>query len=243
MLVTDDNASVAKYYRIMQDIVSRIRAGELLTGAPVPSENDLIRAYKVSNTTARKALLELERGGWATRVKGRGTFVRDNRIERSATRILGFTRNMREAGRTPATQLLGVAMRRRGRSLTLNNRRYVLSAPLYEIRRLRFADGVPMMRETRWVSAALCPGIEKKDLQGSLYDLYEEDYGLQLSEIAQTLSAMIVDGVEMGFVQRPSQMPALLVTGVTFCAKELVLEVEESFYRGDMYRFSLRATR
>ena len=39
------------------------------------------------------------------------------------------------------------------------------------------------------------------------------------------------------------QIPALKVEGVTYSAKELIIEMEESIYRGDMYRFSVRATR
>ncbi len=227
----------------MQDIVAQIRRGKLVPGVRVPSENDLIKAYGVSNTTSRRVLLELERAGWATRIKGKGTFVCDGRVDRSATKILGFTRNMTEAGRTPSTQLISAKTRRRGLGLSVNDRRYVLSGPVCQIKRLRLADGVPMMIETRYVSTDLCPGIGKKDLEGSLYDIYEHDYGLQLTRIDQGLSAIIINGEKAGFTGIKSEIPAFCVEGVTFCAKELVLEMEESIYRGDMYRFSVRATR
>jgi GntR family transcriptional regulator len=150
---------------------------------------------------------------------------------------------MIEAGRAPTTRLLGARVRRRGRRLTINGRRYALAGPICEIKRLRLADGVPMMRETRYVSAALCPGIEKKELEQSLYDIYGRDYGLQLSQVDQRLSAIVVSAREMGFASAEGELPSILVEGVTFCAKEVILEMEESVYRGDMYRFSVRATR
>jgi len=79
---------VPKYYRISRQIIERIRSGELRPGMRVPSENELIRRHGISNTTARKALHEIEAEGWCTRVKGKGTFVRERSVQRSATRIL-----------------------------------------------------------------------------------------------------------------------------------------------------------
>ena len=239
----DSSKQTPKYFRIMQEIIAEIRSGSLVPGARIISENEVIEAYEVSNTTARRVLLELERGGWVRRVKGKGTYVCDNRVDRSATRILGFTKNMVQARRVPSTQLISVKIRRRSRKLIISGRQYHLPGPICEIKRLRLADGIPMMRETRYISNKLCPGIRKKDLAGSLYDIYERDFNLQLVQIDQELSAIIVDGREIGFPGVEGQIPAFCVKGVTSCAKELILEMEESIYRGDMYRFTVRATR
>ena len=222
-------------------MIERIRAGKLAAGTLAPSENELIQSHGVSNTTARKVHTELERAGWVTRVKGKGTFVRGNPVDRSVDRILGFSRNMIQAGRRPSTKLIGAKVRKAGCSKTINNRRHSLAGPVCEIKRLRLADGVPMMFETRFVSAQLCPGIHKKDLIGSLYSIYEKDYGLQLMQIDQNLSAVIVDAEQTGFAGVEGEIPALKVEGVTTTAKEIILEMEESIYRGDMYRFLVTA--
>src|ERR1035438_9418766 len=94
-----DKYSPPKYYQIRRKIVGSIQRGDLLPGAPVASENEIIEKYHVSNTTARKVLHEMEKEGWVTRVKGKGTFVRDFPVVRAINRIFGFTRNMIEAGR------------------------------------------------------------------------------------------------------------------------------------------------
>ncbi len=162
-------------------------------------------------------------------------------MERSAARILGFTRNMVEAGRTPSTRLLGVRVLHESRSLVVNGREYTLVAPLYELRRLRLADGVPMMRETRYISMQLCPGLNRKSLEGSLYDIYEREYGLRLLRVDQVLSAILLEEEDLPVFEIAAPVPAFRVEGVTFVAKELVLEMEESVYRGDAYRFSVTA--
>ena len=236
-------STLPKYYRICQDIVAQIQGGKLRPGMRAPSENEIISRYRVSNTTARKALLEIERAGWAIRIKGKGTLVQTQNVQRSATRILGFTKNMIEAGHQPSTRVLEAEVCSKGYSAIVNGRLYAMKGPVCHIRRLRLGDETPMMLEERYISPALCPAIETKDLEGSLYDLYENAYGLTLSEVNQMLSTMLVqDEVLMGLFRTSDPVCAFVVDGVTFCGKDVILEMEKSIYRGDKYRFSVRAT-
>jgi GntR family transcriptional regulator len=242
--VDDPKTQLPKYLQISGDIIAMIRRGDLSAGSRAPSENDIIHRYKVSNTTARKALAEIEQAGWVTRVKARGTFVQRRSVGRSADRILGFTRNMVEAGRVPSTRLLGARVLDVGRSLTIHGRQYKLAGPVCRIERLRLADGVPMMKEVRFVSALLCPGIETQDLEGSLYQIYEQVFGLELVQVDQRLSAVMIERKrEMDLFELSEPVPAFRVEGATFVGKGAILETEDSLYRGDLYSFSVQARR
>src|SRR5438067_9706532 len=121
-----DKYSPPKYFQISREIISQIQGGAIVAGSPVPSENDIIAKYRVSNTTARKALHELEKESWVTRVKGKGTFVRDYTVVRAINGIFGFTKNMIEAGREPATKLVGFHLRNTDHTQTINGRSYTL---------------------------------------------------------------------------------------------------------------------
>lgn len=219
-----------------------IQKGSLLPGMKVPSENEIINKYHVSNTTARKVLQEIEKAGYAIKIKGKGTFVQTRNVERSPTRILGFTRNMLEAGYKPATKVIATEILKSGYSATINNRWYALNGPVLCIKRLRLADEMPMMLEERYISMVLCPDIEKQDFSQSLYDMYENVYHLKLTEVNQMLSTVILDESDMQvYFKTEKPIPALRVDGVTFIGKEMILEMEQSFYRGDKYRFAVRA--
>src|SRR3954463_12977793 len=122
----EDRFAPPKYFQISREIISRIQGGSLPPGSPVPSENEIIEKYKVSNTTARKALHELEKEGWVSRMKGKGTFVRDFTVVRAINRIFGFTKNMVEAGRKPATKLIGFHLRNTDHTQTINGRVFTL---------------------------------------------------------------------------------------------------------------------
>lgn len=230
-----------KYFQINRDIVSQIQNGELRPGQPVPSENEIIEKYQVSNTTARKALHELEKEGWVTRVKGKGTFVRDYTVVRVINRIFGFTKNMVEAGRKPATRLIGFHLRDTDHTQTINGREFTLKGPYCEIERIRYADGIPMMKETRYISLGLCPDIHRKNLEQSLYDVFEQEYGIHLTEINQMLSAVVLEKEQLKHFNLEKPVPAFRVEGASFCGKDLIIEMEDAVYRGDMYRFAAKA--
>ncbi len=63
------------YQQVRQDVLAQIRRGEFKPGDRIPSENQLCARYAVSLTTARRALLELEREGIVERRIGVGTMV------------------------------------------------------------------------------------------------------------------------------------------------------------------------
>jgi len=230
-----------KYFQISRDIVALIQHGTLSPGSPVPSENEIIEKYQVSNTTARKALHALEKEGWVTRVKGKGTFVRDFTVVRAINRIFGFTKNMVEAGRKPATKLIGFHLRDFNHTQTINGRAFTLKGPFCEIERIRYADNIPMMKETRYISLSLCPNIHRRNLEQSLYDVFAKDYGIHLTEINQMVSAVVLERDQLKHFQLEQPVPAFRVEGVSFCGRDLIIEMEDSIYRGDMYRFAARA--
>jgi GntR family transcriptional regulator len=236
------NNDIPKYFAISQEITIKIKKGELKPGMKIPSENEIIKKYGVSNTTARKVLQEIESAGLVTKIKGKGTIVCDSQVVRTANRILSFTKNMLEAGRKPGTKLLDARVVSEGYSATINGRRYTMKGPVYKIHRLRFADDIPMMMEVRYISLTLCPDIEQQEFEKSLYDIYEQHYHLHLREIHQMLSTIMMDTGIQHFFDLKESIPAFLVEGVTFCGKEMILEMEKSIYRGDKYRFSIRAT-
>src|SRR3954454_22917538 len=231
-----------KYFQISREIISNIQSGSLPPGSPVPSENDIIEKYHVSNTTARKALHELEKEGWVNRVKGKGTFVRDFTVVRAINRIFGFTKNMMEAGRKPSTRLLGFHLRNEDHTQTINGRSFTLKGPFCEIERIRDADGMAMMKETRYISLGLCPDIHRRNLEQSLYQIFARDYGIHLTEINQMLSAVVLEGDALKPFQLQKPVPAFRVEGASFCGKDIIIEMEDAVYRGDIYRFAAKAS-
>lgn len=64
------------YKGLFHALRRRIELGQLVPGTRAPSEADLIAEFRISSTTARRCLDDLQRAGYVDRVQGKGTFVR-----------------------------------------------------------------------------------------------------------------------------------------------------------------------
>ena len=123
----------------------------------------------------------------------------------------------------------------------INQQRYYLRAPIFRITRLRSANGEPVILERRYVAMKLCPEIASQHYQESLHELYEKTYGLALREMDQMLSTVIVEDAEiMAMFDIGQPIPAFRMDAVTICENRKIVEIAESLYRGDRYRFSVQ---
>ena len=69
-------SSMSEYARIAGEIRGKIEKGIYAPGAPVPSRQEIIERWNVSDTTARNVINQLAAEGLVTSRRGRGTFVR-----------------------------------------------------------------------------------------------------------------------------------------------------------------------
>ena len=233
--------SPPKYYQISRKIISQIKSGKLETGHQIPSENEMISKYNISNTTARKVLMELEVQGFATKIRGKGTFVRASSVDRSVTKILSFTKNMQDLGLTPSTKVLESVIIKEDISKVISGKLYILKKPLLKIKRLRLADNIPIMVEERYISLHVCKGIEKMNLENPLYDIYSNKFNLQISRIEQSLSSIILDDSLLELFGLNKMTTGFKVEGVSFYNRGSIIEMENSIYRGDRYKFYVEA--
>lgn len=237
-----------KYQTISRDIISRIESGELQAGDRVPSENELIKMYKVSNTTARKSLLEIEFNGWATRVKGKGTFVLNRSEDKRLTRVLGSFRAMKESfndnlikeGFTPKNIILEKTVIETGFSAKINARHYIIEGPVLKIHRLRYANDMLLKDETRFVSMKLCPKINLLNMDQSLLKVFEDKYKLVLEDAQRVIGTTVIYPDDPGYYfENDLPLAIFILDGAILCNNGKVVEIERSFYRGDKYTFAI----
>lgn len=237
-----------KFLELSDRIIEKIREGELLPGDKVPSENELIKKFKISNTTARKVLLDIESRGWVRRIKGKGTFVLNRTQEHKLLRTLGsidatrrgFNDYLKAEGFTPKNVILEKTILKEGVSSDVNGKHFIIEGPVLKIHQLRYADDDVMKDELRFISLKLCPRIDRLPTEISYFKIYETNYHLKITDIKQTLSVDILtpETPDNNF-DNLSSIPVFLLDSVLLCNGEQVLEIERSFYRGDKYRFSI----
>ena len=169
--------------------------GELVAttqvGTRIPSERDLARDWGVARMTVRNAIGSLIKAGQLERRPGAGTFV----VEAPYAKTLGlssFTEDMRSRGHDPSNQLLEFAVQRYGADpivrLGVDD-----DEPVYRFTRLRLADGQPIAVETNWIPVDVVPDLDETALDGSLFALLNDRYGIIPGEATSTIDAVLPD--------------------------------------------------
>ncbi|TDB67426.1 GntR family transcriptional regulator [Arundinibacter roseus] len=239
-----------KFIAISENIIEQIKIGELQPGDQIPSENELIREYKISNTTARKSLLDLESKGWAKRIKGKGTYVLNRTTDHHLVRTLGsiyatrrgFHESLIAEGFQPKNLVLEKTILPDGISSEIGGRHFIIDGPVLKIHQLRFADDEIIKDELKYISLGMCPNINRLPTEISYFKVYESTYQLKIEEVKQTLSTDIVqpEAQENNFeLTRATAM--FILDSAVVCAGSKVVEIERSYYRGDKYKFAIVA--
>lgn len=221
---------------VIDGVIGRIVSGALAPGAMLPAEAALGAEFGVSQGTARKALIELERRGVVVRRQGRGTFVA---VRTPESALFRFFRLRRPDG-SPATPEPGreEVIRRRAQAA---ERAQLHDAPehVFEIRRVRQLEGRPAIREISVAPATLFPGLtERAPLPNALYAFYQQAYGVAIVRADETLKVGAA-GEAGPLLGVAAECPALLVGRRAVDIADRVVELRRSVYLTDSHSYAV----
>lgn len=231
------------YYQLAEVLREQIRQGVLQPGNQVPPERQLSEQYGISRMTVRQALTYLIREGALVVRRGFGTYVAEPKLTHDALYLLGFSEEVQQSGSTPVSQVLeqGIAPASAQVAAALQ---LAPNAAVVKIVRLRLADAVPLLLETSYVPAAICPGLEHADLAlQSLYGVLERQSGVVLKRTRQELEATLANDYERALFGLAPHTPMILLEGVTYDEGERPVEYFKAIYRGDRFKFSFESER
>jgi GntR family transcriptional regulator len=232
------------YNLIEENFHELISSEKLKTGDAIPSEWELSELFNVSRLTVRHALGNLVRQGWLNRRQGVGTFVAKSPLTRLAPSRLSFTEQMRAVGRVPSSRQFYI----RVIPATLEVASHLKIAegdPVIEIRRLRLADGEPIMLETTYLSQARFPGINSlSDFSNtSLYEYLSSQYQINVAATDQTLTPVLLSESEAKDLDSRPRTPAIFSEIEAFTGEGVPIEYSRSITPGDKSKFYFRFRR
>ena len=231
------------YLQIATAIKQLLHSGKIPPGSSLPPEQVLARQFGVSRMTMRQANDVLEREGLIERQRGRGTFAVQNRLIKQEQETRSFSEEIRRRGGVPSSRLMSF------RTIQATPEVAVLfgiesNAPTYQIDRVRLADGVPMALESIQIPAHRCPNLERFNIvDHSLYQIFEEHYGIELGRSEEEISAITPRQVHRKTLELPANVAILLVKRRTFTTDGKLFELATDAYRGDLYIAQVQSVR
>ena len=215
-------------------LAGAISAGQLVPGDRLPTEHDLAAWLGVSRMTLRHALSELAQRGLVTRTVGRGggTFVAEPKLEQDLTTLAGFSEQLRRHGKAAGARVLAAAQipasAAAAAALELAE-----GDPVHDVRRIRLADGRPVVIEHSQFPAGLFPGLLECRLDGSLYDLLAENYGQRPHRARESLEPVVASVRDAEALEIEEGMPLMLVERTAYSQAGQPLEYARDRFRGD----------
>lgn len=218
-------------------IVDLIDSGRYLAGERLPAERELAETLRVSRTTLREALAQLERTGYVSRRPGRGggTFVSKPKVDRDLTSLVGLPDHLRRQGHTSSAQVLSSRLMASDAS-TAAALEVDEGALVYEIIRLRLSDGEPLSLERSRFPADMFAGLLERPLGGSLYAILREEYGVPPQRARESIEPVAAGASEAETLGVQPGEPMLSVHRITFDDSGRPIEAGHDLFRGDRTR-------
>jgi GntR family transcriptional regulator len=210
------DSSTPLYIQVAESIAAYIKNSRLKDGDPLPSQNELIKHFNVSQVTIRLALQRLKTEGMITRVQGKGTYVSDPTIHEQILGVQSIEERLAEQGIevenrfVEAVETIPADKIR----LDLGLKKGVRS---FKIRRLKLTNDSILALETRHLPKKISSRFRSEELKVipfvSLFERHEDTkiHRIQLHTRAESALAL-----EAEILETPVDTPLLVTYGVYF---------------------------
>lgn len=207
----------------------------------LPGEREIADQYRVSRNTVRSALSKLEMMGLVYRRRGRGTFVANDTSE--STDLAGmysFTEEMTALGRHPRSEI--VYLHEQPATEYLSEHLGVdVGTPMYKMKRVRLADGVPLMVERTFMPADRFPRLSAAEIERtSLYATLRDRYGSPVIDASESFYASLMPDKDAELLGVPLGSPSLNIKRTSISLNREVIEYTLSVGRADQFVYTVR---
>ncbi|MEM6364243.1 MAG: GntR family transcriptional regulator [Planctomycetota bacterium] len=229
-------------YQQLNDRLRSALAREYHFGDQFLTEREIAKRFDVSRATANKALASLVSEGVLEFRRGVGTFVRRDVIDYDVQSLVSFTEKARAAGKKPITELIRFETVRVDQIDPMIGSSLGVTADglLWEMERVRWADGHPVILEHRFVVHRHCPKLTRSQASGSLYQAWTKWHDLSIAGADEIIRAVALKTKEAKRLQVTPRTPALEVIAVGNLDDNSPLWWERTLYRSDQYEFHSR---
>jgi len=222
-------------------IMKRIERGELLSGEKLYSERNMAQLCGVSRMTVQHAYNALVKKGYLYKVRGAGTFVRKNAIDKLDLNYLsekgnaGITAMVKQYGASVVSKVLlkGVITAR----YFADKLNLAEDAQIYVLHRIRYSNDEPIAVEYTYVPADLFPDIDQFDFtRVSLYD-YMDSKGHMPRQFHEKMQIVEGNERECGYLEVEPQDPIYYLEFRGRDQTERLVEYTESYARCDRFEY------
>lgn len=206
----------------------------------IPSERELMEEYNISRSTVREAISQLVVDGVVEKRHGKGTFISKKPIHYWLGNLISTADIIKGMGMKPGTQLIEHGIIRVPEEV----KEAINLDEAYLIKRLRYANDIPMAIETQYYPLELGIKLSKLDIrEGALYDLLEDELHIQLHDSEEVITSQILSKEDCKLLNIEGGNNALHLERFVYDVDGGLIEYCIANYNPNMYSFHFRSQR
>lgn len=205
------------YDQIKVLLTQSLIGGEWRPGDMIPSEIELDNRYKVSQGTVRKAIDSLASENILIRRQGKGTFVATHKEDNVKLRFLRLTAVNGQKELLQNEFISCIKSKAEGRIAQALDMK--AGASTIEVKRLLSFSGRPVIYDHIIVPAASFKGLNGSKVEesnGSMYSMYETQFGIRMVRAEERLKAVAADAEVAKALGLKQGFPLLSIERVSF---------------------------
>ncbi|MEE4246256.1 MAG: histidine utilization repressor [Kangiellaceae bacterium] len=223
----------SRYIKVKRHIMDGIKNGEWRPGDQVPSENELVRLCQVSRMTARRALEELDAEGIIVRVRGKGSFVAEEKHQSSLFEIKNIKQEIIDAGHKHSVQLYEMSEIPATLELIelfgLEQNDTVFHSVI-----VHYQDNLPIQLEERFINRQTAPDYLQQDFKNTTPNEYLTRVA-PLTEAEHIIEAIVPEKHIYSLLELDTDEAVLLLTRTTWSFGQAV-SYAKLYHPGKRYR-------
>lgn len=236
------NDLLPRYYQIKQTIKSWIVNKEYNPGDKIASENELAERFNVTRLTVRQAISQLIQEGFLTSQRGGGTYVTSDKhlIDSFDIEFTGFMDDLFYQVSKSKTKT--VEMNRITVPVAVANKLSINKAgEVIQIKRIRLKGDQSFAYTINYLPVEIGEKIKVESLyKKPLLQIMEQDLDIKFTEAFQTIEASFADQEVAQLLEVVAGSPILFVERIMYTKGRKPVEVVQSLYRGDRYKYIAR---
>ena len=229
----------SRYLQVKTYLLDGIGRQEWKVGDRVPSENELVTICQVSRMTARRALHELYTEGTLVRIKGKGSYVANEKQQSSLLQIRSIAAEIKALGYQHYSKLLHNGPVSPETQLDAKLEMFD-EQPIVHSQLLHFQNDTPIQLEHRWVNLSVAPEYGNQNFRTITPSEYLTSIA-PVTEAEHQVEAIIGDENIRDRLKVSSSEAILLLERKTWCHENLV-SFARLYHPGDRYRLGTKFT-
>lgn len=212
----------------LETMIDRLGHNEM-----IPSERELARQYGMSRMTVRKAIDHLVDKHKLYRIRNKGTFTADEKLYKKMDSFVGFTREVKEAGGVPSTELIEYSLKSAGDEIA-EKLRIDPEDKVYKVIRLRRKNGVPLMIDESYFPKDIIP-LTEEVVKGSVYDYIQNTLKLNITQAKQKIYATFASETYQKYLDIGPYTPVIHLELTGYLKEGRIFEYTNSYKNSERY--------